>query len=262
MRSERGAALLIALGGLALIAALAAAALSVAIAPATRAASAVAQAQATRAAEGALHRLAAAMTDEELRIAAPLDGTVISTTFLDAEIDFAAQDVGGLVDLNAASEDMLARLAAATGVERSSEIAALWIAARQPLGRAGFATLEEALAQLPDDHVDDGALVLRHATVWSGRAAVDPWTATAPAFAAAAQVSLQAAQAFVARRALEGRRAPLPDGANIAGLAVSDATIARVTVRSRTKNGGRAAITAVLRANRSQAAPVTILSWR
>ncbi|MEL6794924.1 MAG: hypothetical protein AAFP78_15805, partial [Pseudomonadota bacterium] len=121
---ERGAALLIALGGLALVSALAAAALTLATGPATRAEAALERAAAARAAEATIHRLAAAMARRDLRAAAPLDGTVISTAFFGADVDISGQDVGGLVDLNAADRATLERLFAQFAPERAEEIAA------------------------------------------------------------------------------------------------------------------------------------------
>ncbi len=273
---ERGAALLIALGALALVSALAAAALSLASGPAVRATAAEERAKAVRVAEAAVHRLAAAMAQRELRAAAPLDGTVISTTFLGAEVSFSGQDAGGLIDLNAADEATLARLFAAAGpaadesedgriadAAESEEIArALAEARRSGTGRGGFVTPEAALAALPPALRATALPALAHATVWSGRAQVDPWTATAPAFAAAAGVPLPEARRFVAARLLEGRRAALPAGADFDGLAISDAAVARLTVRVETPGGGRAEVTAVLRAETSARAPITILAWR
>ncbi|QIE55269.1 hypothetical protein G5B40_07250 [Pikeienuella piscinae] len=263
--AERGAAFLIALGALALVAALAAAALSLSTGPATRAAAAVEQAKAARAAEAAIHRLAAAMATDALRSAAPLDGTVISTEFFGAKIDFAVQDVGGLIDMNAASGAVLARLLVLTGASGgdATEIAEIWTRARADLeGRAGFLTPESVLTVLPERLQPIAHPALAHATVWSGRAAVDPWLATAPALAAAADLPLATAQGFVARRALEGRGAEPPPDADIDGLAVSDGRVARLTVRAETEGGGRAALSATIRVSDSLRAPVAILAWR
>ena len=124
MRREKGAAMLIALGGLALVAALAAAALSLTTGPSARANAAVERAIALRAAEATVHRLAAAMARRDLRGSAPLDGSVVSTEFFGASIDFAAQDVDGLIDLNFADEGVLARLFALSGVPDPASIAA------------------------------------------------------------------------------------------------------------------------------------------
>lgn len=263
---ERGAALLIALGALALVSALAAAALSLASAPAARAHAAEERAKAVRIAEAAIHRLAAAMARRELRAAAPLDGSVISTDFLGAGVDISAQDAAGLIDLNAADEATLARLLAATGAEESEAeaIALALVEARRGDGarRAGFPTPEAALAALPEEMRGVARPALLHATVWSGRPQVDPWTATAPAFAAAANVPLAAAQRFVAERLLEGRRAALPPDADLDALAISDAGTARLTVRVETPGGGRAEAIVALRAETSDRAPVTILAWR
>ena len=258
-RRERGAAMLIALGGLALISALAAAALTLATAPTARAVAAEERARATRAAEAAIHRLAAAMAQRELRASAPMDGTVISTAFLGAEIDFAAQDAAGLVDLNMADREVIERLFTATGADRPAILTSDLMNARESRdGRGGFASLAEIAALLPDAP----EAFFDHATVWSGRATVDPWTATAPAFAAAADVPLEAAQRFVANRLLNGRQAALPERADLSALAVSEGEIARITVRAETEGGGRAEAVATLRATSSPRAPVTILSWR
>ena len=260
---ERGAALLIALGALALVGALAAAALSAATGPASRAAAAVEQARATRVAEAAVHRLAAAMARQELRDAARVDGLVVSTSFLDAKVDFAAQDVAGLINVNTAEPGVLRRLLQATGARDAARIADLWIAAREDqTGRGGFRDPEDALAALPEDLRPGAASALQHATVHGDRATVDPYRATAPALAAAANVTLAEAQGFVAARALAGRAAPLPIGADEAALAISDNAAARLTVRVETPRGGRAEVAATLRATRSPRAPIMVLSWR
>lgn len=261
---ERGAALLIALGGLALISALAAAALSLTSGPMTRAAAAVAEAQATRAAEAAIHRLAAAMAREDLRRAVPLDGAPVSTSFMGAKVDFAGQDAAGLIDLNQAPEAVLARLAEATGAgDASMEIASIWAEARRRAnGRRPFAALEDALGVLPPRLRPLARPALDHATVWSGLASVDPRVATAPALAAAADLPLDLAQGYVAARTVEGRRAALPDAADLAALIVSDGAAARLEVRATTPRGGRAAIRATVRATGSPAAPIVFLDWR
>lgn len=260
-RGEAGAALLIALGALALISALAAGALALTASPIARATAAVERAQAVRTAEAAAHRLMVAMAERELRAAAPLDGSVVSTTFLNAEMDFAAQDVAGLIDANLADEATLARLFSALGVARGAEAAAAVIAARGDDRRA-FPAVESALSALPEDLAAAAAPALDHMTVWSGRATVDPWVATAPAFAAAAAIPLAEAQRFVAERTLAGRAAAPPPDADLSALAVSDGGTARLTVRAATAGGGRAEIVATLRITGSPRAPVAILDWR
>lgn len=248
--------MLIALGGLALIAALSAALLSLTTAPATRAAAAVERAKAERIAEAALHRLAAAMANERERRLAPLDGAVLETKFMGAAIVVSGQDAAGLIDLNAAPEPVLMRLLAALGIPEPAATAALWAGARP------FGSPEAALAALPEDRRAGAAPALPHLTVWSERPTVDPWRATAPALAAAANTTLEEARAFVAARALEGRAAALPPGADLAALAVSEASTARVAVRATTPAGGRASLTAVIRVSDSPREPVRFLSWR
>lgn len=265
MTRERGAAFLIALGALALIAALAAAALSLTAGPATRAAAAIEQARATRIAEAMIHRIAAGLAQEEIRALAPLDGSVVSTEFLGAKADFALQDAAGLIDVNAAPEPVLARVLTLTGApaRAAEEIARLWVRARAKQGaRGGFASVEDAVAALPGRLRPAARGAEAHLGAWSELGAVDPWTATAPAFAAAANLPLEAAQGFVARRALEGRAAPLPPGANFDGFAASDGRAIRLAVRAETDAGGRAALTAVLRISPSPRRPVEFLSWR
>lgn len=265
-RGERGAAFLVALGALALVAALAAAALSLAAGPATRAAAAVAEAEARRAAEAAVHRLLAATATETLRRALPLGGEVVSTAFdegfAEARLDLAAQDAGGLIDLNHADEAALARLLTHAGAAEAAEIAAFWARGREAAGgRGGFATPEAALTVLPEALRAAARPALAHATVWSGRAAVDPETATAPALAAAADLTLGAAQAHVARRALEGRGAPPPE-APAGAYAASEARTIRFSVRTETAAGGRAAVEVTARFGGSPRRPVEILAWR
>ncbi len=260
---ERGAAMLIALGGLALIAALAVAALSASTGPATRAAAAVAQAEAQRTAEAAVHRLIAAGADADLRRALPADGRVVSTTFYDATLDISGQDAAGLVDLNIATDVVLARLLALTGAANADQIAQRWIDARgDDPGRGGFRTVADAINALPADLRAEANAAAPHLTVWSRRTSVDPYLATAPALAAAADIPLAVAQAFVASRTLDGRRVPVPEGADLTALALSDGTVIGLRVRATTASGGRAALTVVVRFTTSPRAPVTILSWQ
>ena len=133
-RRERGAAMLIALGGLALVAALSAAALSLAVGPSTRASVAVARAEAMRAAEATAHRLAAAMAQRDLRAAAPLDGTVISTEFYGADVDISGQDVAGLIDLNVADKATIRRLFALFAPNDADDMAQAVVTARTARG--------------------------------------------------------------------------------------------------------------------------------
>src|SRR5690606_22005246 len=112
----------------------------------------------------------------------------------------------GLVDLNAAPAATLTRLLTLTGASAADAdaIVRAWIGARNARkGRAGFPTPEAAVAALPPGLRPAAEAAIGHATTWSWRAAVDPWVATAPALAASADLTLAAAQDFVARRALE-----------------------------------------------------------
>lgn len=264
--SERGAALLLVLGGLAMISTLAAMALSSSTGPAVRANAAISQAQAERSTEAALHRLIAAVARDELRLAAPLDGTVISTDFFDAKIDFAGQDIGGLIDVNQADEATLARLLAQSGAANSAAIARKWIDDRtadtSSTARRTYRDPEDAIAALPIALRDEGRLVLPHLTVRSGQPTIDPYLATAPALAAAANIDLATAQGFVAARALDGRQTPLPEGADTSAFGFSESRILRIAVRATHGDGGRASLSAVVRVGRSSRVPITILSWR
>ncbi|MEO1612876.1 MAG: hypothetical protein AAFU55_11090, partial [Pseudomonadota bacterium] len=193
-----------------------------------------------------------------------LDGTVISTAFFGADVDISGQDVGGLVDLNAADRATLERLFAQFAPERAEEIAATVVEARGApgAGRAAFASKTDAIAALREPLRSAALPAFDHLTVHSGRAQIDPDTATAPALAAAADVPLDAARRFVAERLLNGRRAVLPEDADLDALAVSDLSTVRLTVRAATPGGGRAVVVAVLRATSSPRAPVSVLSWR
>lgn len=263
-RSERGAAFLIALGGLALISALAAAALTLTTAPAARATAAVERAKAERAAEAAIHRLAVAFTRPEERAQAPRDGAVVATNFEGASLTISAQDALGLIDINLASDDVLTRLLIATGAAPTDAeiISEAWTAARAAAGRRGFTALEEVMAATPSEMSAAAQAALSHATVWSGEPGVDPTAATAPALAAAADLPLETAQAFVATRAFEGPLTPLPPGADLSALRRSEGRVARLSVRVETEGGGRAALTVVMERTGSPRAPIRFLSWR
>ncbi len=263
-RSERGAALLIALGGLALISALAASALSLTTAPAARTTAAIERAKAERAAEAAIHRLAVAFTRPAERARAPRDGAVIATRFQGAALTVSAQDALGLIDINLASRDVLIRLLNATGAapDAAETVATAWIEERPTGGRRGFLTLESAAALAPPDLADTAWAALAHATVWSGEPGVDPATATAPALAAAANLPLDVAQSYVATRAFEGPLTPLPPEADLSTLRRSEGRVARLSVRIETEGGGRAALEVVMERTGSPRVPIRFLSWR
>ena len=262
--SERGAAFLIALGGLALISALAASALTLTTAPASRASAAVERAKAERAAEAAIHRLAVAFTRPEERARAPRDGAVVATNFEGAALTISAQDALGLIDINLASAAVLSRLLTATGAAPADAdiIAEAWIAGRKVNGRRGFTSLDEVIAATPTELATAAQNALAHATVWSGEPGVDPTAATAPALAAAADLPLETAQAYVATRAFEGPLTPLPAEADLSSLRRSEGRVARLSVRVETKGGGRAALTVVMERTGSPRAPIRFLSWR
>ncbi len=263
-RSEKGAAFLIALGGLALISSLAAAALTLTTAPAARATAAIERAKAERAAEAAIHRLAVAFTRPEERARAPRDGAVVATSFEGASLTISAQDALGLIDINLASIEVLTRLLISTGATPSNAktIADGWLAGRQDLGRRGYTTLEDVIAATPADLTAAARAALAHATVWSGEPGVDPTVATAPALAAAADMPLKTAQAYVATRAFEGPLTPLPLEADLSLLRRSEGRVARLSVRVETKAGGRAAVTVVMERTGSPRLPIQFLSWR
>ena len=263
-RSERGAALLIALGGLALISALAASALALTSAPAARATAAIERTKAERAAEAAVHRIAVAFTRPAERARAPRDGSVIATSFQGAALTVSAQDALGLIDINLASEDVLFRLLTATGAspDAAASISNAWIDGRQSNGRRGFTTLENAADAAPSELVETAWFALAHATVWSGEPGVDPATATAPALAAAANLPLDVAQAYVATRAFEGPLTPLPTEADLSTLRRSQGRVARLSVRIETEGGGRAALVVVMERTGSPRVPIRFLSWR
>lgn len=263
-RSEKGAAFLIALGGLALISALAAAALTLTTAPAARATAAVERAKAERAAEAAIHRLAVAFTRPEERARAPCDGAVVATSFEGAALTISAQDALGLIDINLASVEVLTRLLISTGAAPgdAKTIADGWLAGRQDRGRRGYTALEDVIAATPAGLTAAAQAALAHATVWSGEPGVDPTVATAPALAAAADLSLETAQTYVATRAFEGPLTPLPAEADLSLLRRSEGRVARLSVRVETEAGGRAAVTVVMERTGSPRVPVRFLSWR
>lgn len=263
-RSEKGAAFLIALGGLALISALAASALTLTTAPAARATAAVERAKAERAAEAAIHRLAVAFTRPDERGRAPRDGVVVATSFEGAGLTISAQDALGLIDINLASPEVLIRLLIATGAppNDAKTIADGWITERRGLGRRGYTDLENVVAATPVDLVNAAQAALAHATVWSGEPGVDPTVATAPALAAAANLPLEVAQTYVATRAFEGPLTPLPAEADLSLLRRSEGRVARLSVRVETDAGGRAALTVVMERTGSPRVPIRFLSWR
>jgi type II secretory pathway component PulK len=261
----RGAALLIALAAATGVATLAAGALPLAGGQSRAAHAALAQAQAARLAEAAVHRAVAALADPRERRALPRDGAVVQADFMGARLTLSAQDVAGLVDLNAADEATLARLMRVAGADPDAarRAAAALAAARSATpDRPAFAAPEAALAALdPSD-----AALLRAAadwtTVWSGAATVNLWTAPAPALAAAGDASLQEAQTWLLRRAALGRRAGAPPFDARRLSAETDGARTRLTARIETPEGGRAQAQAVVEVSAARPERWRILAWR
>lgn len=260
---DRGAALLAAIGALALFTALAAAALPLATQPAARAASAAARAEAEALAEAAIHRLAAALTDPAEARALPRDGGVVETTLLDGRLTLSAQDVAGLVDLNAAPGPVLRRLLRVSGAEPAvARRAADALVVARAGARRAFAAPAAALQALQGAERAALADALPYATVWSGAPTVDLWSAPAPALAAAGDAPLAQAQAYVARRAAMGRRVPPPkmDRAHLASGGLGRRL--RLTATAEGPMGGRARVTAVVEAAPGPPARWRFLAWR
>ena len=126
----------------------------------------------------------------------------------------------------------------------------------------GLPAVQEVIAATPTELATAAQNALAHATVWSGEPGVDPTAATAPALAAAADLPVETAQAYVATRAFEGPLTPLPAEADLSSLRRSEGRVARLSVRVETKGGGRAALTVVMERTGSPRAPIRFLSWR
>ena len=294
MRGARGAALLLALWAIALLAALLAALAAGSGSEAEAARYDAARTRARYAAEAGLARAVAALRDPVPARRFVPDGRDYRFGFGGAAVDVRIEDVSGQVDLNAATGEVLQKLFSAAGApfdraqaladavqdwRDSDAIPRMHGAEADAYRRAGMHWVPRngpfrSVGELARVYGMDGALFRKlepAITVYSGRNFPDASYAGPLALAALRDGDLAAAEAAVAARrkrpAQEGAGNGMPLGQAAAGNALV-AGFGGLTVDVRSvaalPNGTRAGIDAILRLSMVGGAvrPYAVLGWR
>ena len=265
-RSQRGIALLVVLWACTLLAILLGGYAVLARTEGLQARYQFAQIQAHYAAEAGLARAIYALTDPEPRRRWIADGRPYEVAFDGARVRVGVVDESGKVDLNAAQPEVLAALFQAAGATaaQAGPLAAAVVAWRSPPTAGGepagatarhapFASLEE-LQQVPGMTAGLYARLADDITIWSGRAAPEP--ASASPLALAAIPGMTAAQiAQLTSQRQQAATAPLAAMSGVTHSIRAEATLA---------DGTRAVLRATVRlqGGRSGAQPYAILHWR
>ena len=264
-RSQRGIALLVVLWACTLLAILLGGYAVLARTEGLQARYQFAQTQAHYAAEAGLAQAIYALTDPEPRRRWIADGRPYEVAFDGARVRVGVVDEGGKVDLNAAQPEVLAALFQAAGAPaaQATSLAAAVVAWRTPLPpgsdladpaarHAPFASLEE-LQQVPGMTAALYARLADDITIWSGRAAPDPASASPLALAAIPGMSAAQVAQVMARR--HAATAPLAAIFGVTHSIRAEATLA---------DGTRAMLRATVRlqGGRSGAQPYAVLHWR
>lgn len=245
------------------------------------------QVRARLAAEAGLAHAVAGLRAPDLRQRWIPDGRTYAFTFDGARVTTRVVDVSGLLDLNAASPDLLRRLFAAAGADaaRAGQLADAIVdwrggtqngvpsvnqgvpAARQPHGP--FRTID-TLARLPGMDAALYAKVAHAVTIFSGRNFPDVSYANPLVLAAVRNVNVNEARTLVdGRRARPARRAVgnigafegMPASALVAGYG---GTVERVFSTAVMPDGTRAEldVTLQLALAVNNARPYKVLDWR
>jgi len=279
-RNERGAALVVVLWGVALIAAAVVAIGMVSRSESLIARNALENARAREATEAgiqlALHRLLSYPRGTHL-----FDGTPATWQDGSTAVALAIQDEEGKIDLNAASFDLIlgALRSAGAGPPTAREIACAIVA------RRGFYDPQCLIDNIPPPAVQPGLLVAveetrRFAgigdalyrrlaplvTVFSGSAAIDPRVAPADVLLAVPTVSPGLVDSYMARRALwrDGGATPQDLGElnDRRFFAVSTGRTFAISARATTANGGHHTAEMVVRLTYRADQPFAVLAWR
>lgn len=251
----RGFAALAALWGLAAMALLALALVAMARTDTRRAAHALAQARADAVAEGLLHRAAFALLTGQSPL--PPDGTVIEGTHLGLATRLSAQDVRGLIDLNAAPPEVMERrLEAEPDLQAAPRARLLEAWGKQ----RGHFTEPGQFATLPGMSPDLYARIAPDLTL-SGAATIDPWRAPPPVLAAATGAPPDVIDRFLADRARDPAT-PLPPDFPREGLDASDGRRLWLRATARDPAGAVAEHAALLTLDPGGTPPYRFAAWQ
>lgn len=279
-RDERGAALVVVLWGVALIAAAVIAIGMMSRSESLIARNALEDARARAAAEAgvqlALHRLLAYPRGTHL-----FDGTPAAWQDGSTTVALTIQDEEGKIDLNTASFPLIAGALRSAGARGPAlrEIACAIVA------RRGYADPDCLTDDTPLPAVPPGLLVALEetrrftgidddlyrrlaplVTVFSGSAAVDPRVAPADVLRAVPTLSPGLVETYVARRALwrDGGATPQDLGElnDRRFFAVTTARTFAITARATTANGGHRTAEMVVRLTYRTDQPFAVLAWR
>jgi general secretion pathway protein K len=277
-RGERGAAVIVVLWGIALVATA-----ILAIGFTSRSESligrnALENARARQAAEAGvqlgLHRVLAAPRGQRR-----FDGSPIAWKDDTAAVEIAVQDEEGKIDLNQASFDMIAGSLRQAGlIPEGARLLACRIVGRRGYldpqcfdGTPAYAVEHgmlvavEELRRLPGLSDDAYARLVQLVTVFSGSAAIDPTIAPRDVLLSVPMVSPMLADSYV------GRRDRVRGGGNLEGLgelndrryfALSTARTFSIRAAATTAGGGRAVAEMVVRLTERGDRPYAVLAWR
>ena len=241
-------------------------------------------------ADGAVHwaieRLLVLMSDEDVRdrvgLRLPIDGRPVTVPITGGEVQLRVQDMGGLIDLNAAEAPLIEGILVAVGIDPALAglLADRILDFRDPDDRprpngaedAGYqaAGLPYEAKDAPFDRVDElrqipgmtPEIVARLApfvTTLSGARGIDP--AVAPATVLAAVPGLAGPQrALILEGRREGGSAAQPAQGSNAALVASSRSSFRIIAAARADGGGRFVREAVIQL-RAGASPVRIRRW-
>jgi general secretion pathway protein K len=278
-RGERGAALIVVLWGIALIATAVVAIGFTSRSETLIGRNAIENARARQAAEAgiqlALHRLLSYPRGGRL-----FDGSPSIWRDGSATVELAIQDEEGKIDVNVASFDMVAGVLRAAGLLRDdARLAACRIVARRglidpqcldndgrpPAVEPGMLAATEELRRLVDLSDARYARLAAAATVYSGSAAIDPRVAPHDALAAVPTLSPGYVDSYLSRRAMH--QAAL--GAEGLGelvdpryFAITTGQSFTISARATTPGGGRHRAEMVVRLTFRTDQPYAVLAWR
>lgn len=270
-RTQRGIALLVVLWACTLLAILLGGYAALARTEGLQARYQFAQTRAHYAAEAGLAQAVYALQDPQPQRRWVPDGRSYELRFDDARVSVSAVDEGGKLDLNAATPESLQAFFRAAGMpaadaQRLAAAVAAWrsppqpgldasgLAGSAPARHAPFASIEE-LQQVPGMTPALYRRIAGDITIWSGRAAPDPGSASALALAAVPGMTPQQIAQILARRQRPDRAASLAVATGVTHSIRAEATLA---------DGTRAVLRATVRlqGGRSGAQPYAVLHWQ
>ncbi|MSO77443.1 MAG: hypothetical protein EXQ87_11150 [Alphaproteobacteria bacterium] len=262
---NQGSALLVVLGGLAVMALLASTVLALSGGEARRTRATINAAEARELAAAAVHRIVAALLDPAERAAMPGDGRAIEAALLGGRVTFSIRDERGKFDLNDGLPEVLNRLllAAGTSPRQASDIVGEWQAWRRPgeaKHRRLYATIGE-FGTLPSVGATLYEQLAPDLTVHAGSATIDPYAASPALLRAATGAPEPEIAAFLASRAATYQPPP-PAAFETAPFALSDGRIFGIAVEAVAAGGGRAQLEAVVGLTGDPAKPYVFPRWQ